>query len=132
MQIDEIDGTTRVFAILGDPIHLVRSPGVFNGMFSRAGINAVMVAVRVPAGELAKAWSGLRSLASIEGVIVTMPHKVEALGLVDHVGDNARLVMVMHPVLEGRFTDAIREISELSLLRARPRSIRVVEEEFVA
>jgi shikimate dehydrogenase len=92
MQIDEIDGTTRVFAILGDPIHLVRSPGVFNGMFSRAGINAVMVAVRVPAGELAKAWSGLRSLASIEGVIVTMPHKVEALGLVDHVGDNARLV----------------------------------------
>jgi homoserine dehydrogenase len=48
------------------------------------------------------------------------------------MGDNARLVMVMHPVLEGRFTDAIREISDLSLLRARPRSIRVVEEEFVA
>lgn len=92
MQIDEIDGTTRLFAIVGDPVHLVRSPGVFNGMFSRHGINAVMVAVRVPAGELAQAWSGIRSMASIEGVIMTMPHKVEALGLVDHADENARLV----------------------------------------
>ena len=45
MKIDEIDGTTRIFAIIGDPIRGVRSPSVFNGMFSRNDINAVMVAV---------------------------------------------------------------------------------------
>lgn len=92
MKIDEIDGTTRLFAIIGDPIRGVRSPSVFNGIFSRNGINAVMVAVRVPPAGLAQAWAGIRSMESIEGVIVTMPHKVEALGLVDRVGDNARLV----------------------------------------
>ena len=92
MKIDEIDGTTRIFAIIGDPIRGVRSPSVFNGMFSRNDINAVMVAVRVPAAGLAHAWAGIRSMESIEGVIVTMPHKVEALGLVDRVGDNATLV----------------------------------------
>jgi homoserine dehydrogenase len=48
------------------------------------------------------------------------------------VGDNARLVMVMHPVAEGRFIDALGQISRLPFLRASPRAIRVIEEEFVA
>ena len=48
------------------------------------------------------------------------------------MGENARLVMVMHPVAEGRFVEALQEISKLALLRSPPRSIRVIEEEFVA
>ncbi len=47
------------------------------------------------------------------------------------MGENARLVMVMHPVAEGRFRRAVEEISKLDLMRAPPRSIRVIEEEFV-
>jgi homoserine dehydrogenase len=47
------------------------------------------------------------------------------------MGDNARLVMVMHEVAEGRFVAAVREISKLSMLRSPPRYIRVIEEEFV-
>jgi homoserine dehydrogenase len=46
------------------------------------------------------------------------------------MGENARLVMVMHPVAEGRFDAAVAEISKLALLRSPPRSIRVIEEEF--
>jgi homoserine dehydrogenase len=48
------------------------------------------------------------------------------------VGANARLVMVMHPVAEGRFIGALGRISKLPFLRASPRAIRVIEEEFVA
>ena len=44
--------------------------------------------------------------------------------------DQARLVMVVHPVLESRFTAAMAEIAQLDVLRAPPRSIRVLEEEF--
>jgi homoserine dehydrogenase len=46
------------------------------------------------------------------------------------MGDQARLVMVMHPVLESRFQAAMSEIAALELLRAPPRAIRVLEEEF--
>jgi homoserine dehydrogenase len=46
------------------------------------------------------------------------------------MGDQARLVMVMHPVLESRFQAAMNEIAGLELLRAPPRAIRVLEEEF--
>ncbi|MBW8058969.1 MAG: homoserine dehydrogenase [Solirubrobacterales bacterium] len=47
------------------------------------------------------------------------------------VDDDARLVMVVHECLESRFAAAMQEIGELEDLRSAPRSIRVIEEEFV-
>ncbi len=44
--------------------------------------------------------------------------------------DQARLVMVVHPVLESRFAAAMELIAGLEVLRAPPRAIRVLEEEF--
>jgi homoserine dehydrogenase len=46
------------------------------------------------------------------------------------MGDDARLVMVMHEVSERRFEAALKAIAKLKFLRAPPRSIRVIEEEF--
>ncbi|MGH2983392.1 MAG: homoserine dehydrogenase [Solirubrobacterales bacterium] len=45
-------------------------------------------------------------------------------------GDDATLIMVMHPVSERRFEAALKRIAKLKLLRSPPRSIRVIEEEF--
>ena len=47
------------------------------------------------------------------------------------MGDDARLVMVMHEVSERRFQSALKKIAKLRFLRSPPRSIRVIEEEFV-
>jgi homoserine dehydrogenase len=44
--------------------------------------------------------------------------------------DQARLVMVVHPVLESRFAAAMELIAGLEVMRAPPRAIRVLEEEF--
>jgi homoserine dehydrogenase len=46
------------------------------------------------------------------------------------LGEQARLVMVLHPVLESRFEAAIEQLSQLEVLRSPPRAIRVLEEEF--
>jgi homoserine dehydrogenase len=46
------------------------------------------------------------------------------------LAQQARLVMVVHPVLESRFEAAMREIATLDVLRRPPRAIRVLEEEF--
>ncbi|MCW3029895.1 MAG: homoserine dehydrogenase [Solirubrobacterales bacterium] len=46
------------------------------------------------------------------------------------LGDDARLVMVTHPVLESRFRAAMELIGGLDFLRARPRMLRVIEEHF--
>ena len=45
--------------------------------------------------------------------------------------DDARLVMVLHPVRESRFFAAVALIGRLDVMRAPPRAIRVLEEEFV-
>jgi homoserine dehydrogenase len=47
------------------------------------------------------------------------------------LGDDARLVMVLHPLLESRFYAAVRLIGQLDFMRSAPRAIRVLEEEFV-
>jgi len=48
------------------------------------------------------------------------------------LGDEARLVMVMHPVLESKFRAAMELISRLDFVRSEPRVIRVIEEAFEA
>ncbi len=45
-------------------------------------------------------------------------------------GDDARLVMVVHECLESRFAAALEALGELGDLRAPPRSIHVIEEQF--
>jgi homoserine dehydrogenase len=46
------------------------------------------------------------------------------------LGHEARLVMVMHPVLESKFRAAVELISRLDFVREPPRVIRVIEETF--
>jgi len=68
-------------------------------------------------------------LARIAGVLGN--HGISVKSVVQKgLGDNARLVMVVHPVLESRFFAALEELSGLELLRTPPRAIRVIEEQF--
>ena len=68
-------------------------------------------------------------LALVAQVLST--HGVSVKSVVQKgMSDQARLVMVTHPVLESQFFAATDEISKLDALRAPPRSIRVIEEEY--
>jgi homoserine dehydrogenase len=46
------------------------------------------------------------------------------------LGGQARLVMVLHPLLESRFYAAVRLIGQMAFVRSPPRAIRVLDEEF--
>jgi homoserine dehydrogenase len=46
------------------------------------------------------------------------------------LGEKARLVMVVHPLLESRFFAARDLIARLDFMRSAPRAIRVIEEEY--
>lgn len=68
-------------------------------------------------------------LAELSGVLGR--HEVSVQSAVQKgLEHNARLVFVMHPVREANFYAAVEEIAKLDLLRAPPRAIRVIEEEF--
>jgi homoserine dehydrogenase len=46
------------------------------------------------------------------------------------LGDDARLEMVLHRVLESRFKAAVELIGRLGAVKEEPRFIRVIEETF--
>jgi homoserine dehydrogenase len=45
--------------------------------------------------------------------------------------ENARLVMVIHPLAESRLREAVERLGGLDFMRSVPRAIRVIEEEFL-
>ncbi|SMG22505.1 shikimate dehydrogenase family protein [Paraburkholderia susongensis] len=73
-----IDGETRIVAILGDPIAQAKSPQIFNALFERHGMNAALVPFHVPATDLGSVLDGLRGVVNLAGVVVTVPHKLQA------------------------------------------------------
>jgi shikimate dehydrogenase len=77
--LSEITGQTRLYAIMGDPIAQVRAPMVFNKLFAAAGLDARMVAFQVAPAHLKTALDGFYQLHNLDGLIVTIPHKVAIL-----------------------------------------------------
>lgn len=102
-----IDGATRIYAIVGDPIAHARSPLVYNPRIAKAGRNAVLVPWHVPAANFEVAMQGLRQTANVDGIIFTFPFKQRALALADDVGVRARQVgatNVLRRESDGRWT----------------------------
>lgn len=77
-----LSGTTRLAAVIGDPIRHSRSPAIFNAAFEAAGLDWAYLAFEVPDGRAAGALDAVRALG-IEGLSVTMPHKTDVAALVD-------------------------------------------------
>jgi len=58
-------------------------------------------------------------------------HEVSIKSVVQRgIEEHARLVMVTHPVLESRLDAALERLGQFDFMRAPPRTIRVIEEEF--
>ena len=87
-----IDGNTRVYAVIGDPVTAVRSPEWFNALFDRNGVNAVLIALQVKRGDLATVFAGLKRIGNLDGLVVTMPHKNAMCELLDELGPAARTI----------------------------------------
>ncbi|MFJ6987253.1 MULTISPECIES: shikimate dehydrogenase family protein [unclassified Streptomyces] len=86
-----ISGTTRLYAVLGDPVAQVRAPGLLNALFARTGTDAVLVPLHVTPADLATVLRGLRALRNLDGVLVTVPHKIEVCRYADELAPAARL-----------------------------------------
>ena len=69
-------------------------------------------------------------LAAVTGVLGDEEVSIKSV-VQRGMGESARLVMVTHPVLESRLRAALARVAEFEFVRAAPRMIRVIEEEWV-
>ena len=78
-----INGRTSLIAHLGYPTETFTAPMIYNPWFEQHGINAVVVPMGVMAEDYPAFLKSLFRLGNIHGALVTMPHKVTTVALLD-------------------------------------------------
>jgi shikimate dehydrogenase len=76
--VSQLNGATRLYPIIGDPIEYVESPVRLTATFDARGHNGVCIPIQVAERELDAAMGGLSAMANVDGILVTMPHKAAA------------------------------------------------------
>ena len=86
-----INGNTELIAHIGYPTHTFKSPMIYNPYFEEAGINAVVVPMGCQAQNYPLFLKSVFTLENIRGALITMPHKVSTVGLLDAVTATVRV-----------------------------------------
>jgi homoserine dehydrogenase len=120
-------GPQTASAVLGDVISAMIPPATTPETTAELPFVADVESAFYIHLEVADRPGVLAQIAEILGMQGASVKSVVQQGL----GDNARLVMVLHPLLESRFYAALRLIGQLDFMRSPPRAIRVIDEEFI-
>ncbi len=93
-----VNGATRLFGILGDPIEQVKSPEGITNRFRARGVNAICLPFHVRPAEFDLVVRGLKAMVNLDGFILTVPHKVRAMAHVDELHPTAKRVGAVNVV----------------------------------
>src|SRR5580765_4510010 len=86
-----INGATRLYGTIGDPIRQLRMTGIMPQVFAAVGVNAVWLPFEGGAPLLQLMLDGLRGrMRNLGGFTVTIPHKTAVLPLLDRVSQRAQ------------------------------------------
>ncbi|MDB5751573.1 MAG: ydiB [Ramlibacter sp.] len=80
-----INGHTELIAHLGFPTHAFKAPMIYNPYFESIGVNAVVVPMGCRPADFEAVLRSVFALSNIRGALITMPHKVSTLALLDEV-----------------------------------------------
>ncbi len=90
--IQELNGATRVYFIIGDPIAQVKSPAGVTAAFAQKGLNAIVVPIHVKSQDLPGFMEVANKLENVDGIIVTVPHKFSAYDFCATATDRANFL----------------------------------------
>jgi len=95
-----ISGKTTVIAHLGYPTEAFKAPMIYNPYFEHAGIDAVVVPLGVKVEHYAAYLRPLFTTTNLRGALVTMPHKVTTVAMMDEVTPTARIAGACNAILK--------------------------------
>ena len=93
-----IGGSTKLLAVLGDPVSHSLSPVLQNAAIGRLGLDWCYMALPVSAAALPVALEGLHALGAV-GLNVTIPHKQAVMALLHGVTPLARRIGAVNTLL---------------------------------
>ena len=80
-----INGHTELIAHIGFPTHSFKAPMIYNPWFDKAGVNARVMPMGCKPEDFPVFLKAVFRLSNIRGALITMPHKVTTMGLLDEV-----------------------------------------------
>lgn len=94
-----ISGKTTLIGHLGYPTEAFKAPMIYNPWFESKGIDAVVVPMGVKPEDYATTLKSVFKFTNIRGALVTMPHKVTTMSLVDEATPTARIAGAANAIL---------------------------------
>jgi shikimate dehydrogenase len=86
-----ISGKTRLIAHIGYPTESFKAPLIYNPWFEKQGIDAVVVPMGVKGDDYAAALAAIRKFTNVHGALITMPHKVTTVALLDEASTAVKI-----------------------------------------
>ena len=86
-----ITGNTSFIAHIGWPTHAFKAPMIYNPYFEQAGIDAIVVPMGCKPENFPTFLRAVFSLENIRGALITMPHKVTTVDLLDEASPTVRI-----------------------------------------
>ncbi|MHB1199238.1 MAG: shikimate dehydrogenase family protein [Polaromonas sp.] len=86
-----INGNTEIIAHIGFPTFAFKAPLIYNPWFEASGINAIVVPMSCQAEDYPDFLRSVFKLTNMRGALITMPHKVTTVGLLDEVFPTAAI-----------------------------------------
>lgn len=97
-----ISGRTKIIAHLGVPTESFKAPMIYNPWFDARGIDTVVVPMGCEPAEYPEFLKLLFRLRNIAGALITMPHKVVTVGLLDSVSATVKVCGACNAVRRNR------------------------------
>lgn len=96
-----ISGNTKLIAHLGFPTHSFKAPLIYNPYFEKNGIDAVVVPMGCRPEDYTAFLKLVFRLSNIHGALITMPHKITTMGMLDQISTNAQVAGACNAVRVG-------------------------------
>jgi shikimate dehydrogenase len=88
--LQHLNGATRLYPIIGDPISYVESPARLTRSFVEHDHNGICIPMQVTVEDLDAVVVGLAATHNVDGILVTMPHKFAVFAHCATVSERAR------------------------------------------
>lgn len=105
-----INGNTKLIAHLGYPTHTFKAPLIYNPYFDASGIDAAVVPMGCRPEEFPEFFKLVFKLSNIHGALITMPHKITTVSLLDEVSKSVEVAGACNAV---RITEDGRLIGDM-------------------
>jgi len=94
---ESITSSTKLCAVIGNPIGHSLSPALHNAAFNEKNLDFVYLAFQVE--DVQSALAGMRALKNFRGMSVTIPHKIDAMKYVDEIAEVDRSIGSINTII---------------------------------